>query len=94
MKFPNSFRPNRLRGSGGGKKRSRVMKISKKLEKDIRSVVQAVYCDSGRSELKYWIKVLRGLTESDQAQEIIKIAKDQVKKIDKRFEEYWSSQEG
>lgn len=65
--------------------------MSPELEYDLRQITQVFYCDIGAKELDWFIKYVKPFCIAKQTKQILKIVKNQKRKVDKRFEEYYNS---
>lgn len=61
--------------------------ISKELEKDLRDMVQVVYCLEGEKS-KEIVRLLGRYGRGEESREIIKIVLDEFEKVKKRIEKY------
>ena len=60
--------------------------MTMELEKDLRQIVQVVYCYIGKEKIEQLIELIKPFCMGKQSKEIIKVIKDEKKVIDKRFE--------
>lgn len=63
--------------------------ISKQFEEDLRQIVQMLYCHYGREKLVDRMKLIKDFVISKEGKEVVKIMSNQIKEIDKRFDEYY-----
>ena len=64
--------------------------MDRESQKSLRNIVQVVYCDIGEKKLEQFIKLIKLFCHGQDIKEVLKIIKQEKKRIDKSFEEYYS----